>query len=84
MFIGFTRSKNLFLCDYNKQQRSNHVNKRCFLYRKLHEKLFFTFSLFDITTLDLAFKSNIYYISTTTDEKQKLQTWKNAHYNRLI
>ena len=55
-----------------------------FFIQKITRNTFFTFSLFDITTLDLAFKSNIYYISTTTDEKQKLQTWKNAHYNRLI
>ena len=79
MFIGLTRSKNIFLCDYNKQQRSNHVNMHRFLYRKLHEKLFFSFSLFDITTLDLGFKSNIYYISATTDEKQKLANLEKMH-----
>ena len=79
MFIGFTRSKNLFLYDYNKQQRLNHVNKRRFLYRKLHEKLFLVFSLFDITTLDLGFKSNIYYVLATTDEKQKLANLEKMH-----
>ena len=66
MFIGFTRSKNLILCIYNKHQRLIHVNKQHSFYKDTDKNDLIFHCLILQSIFKVHFSKYIYYISENT------------------